>query len=494
MNFPCLFRRSLALGWVATLAGIAWAAPVQSDISSTREPLSNEVVTVLGNIDKALAGVASDPARQARLLVLKATVLSEAGLPNEADAALEQAIRAAPEDVAAHHMLAASYIEGGNSDGATEQLLWLARNHPDRLDEFETGKISALVDRMDKAGLKDRLFDLESALIDADYGHLEAPGDCDWMIKDVLVGLIVRNRTDDAKVLVARLIDPDIAVAMLIDKRFEALWPTLEQRAGPDVSQLSRTYLAAIEARLLAQPDQDDLINARIHTLVALGRYRDAIEASRPFTDDPERVKNDGGNGFWRIEQRSIALANMGRLEEANALFDRYGSLDFKEFPGLIGPAIDRAYHMFEYGHYRSAIARSMRLDQLSTVASPYGRMVIARIKLCSFHALGRVADEQRELAYIESLRADSEAVYMLAMLCLDRADAAERSAIGMINDPAKRTAMLKAFQDRLPPDPSPVSMVERDVLRLRERPAVVAAIEQHGRLYRVPKDHPKPE
>ena len=102
---------------------------------------------------------------------------------------------------------------------------------------------------------KTRAFNLDYALISAGWEPADVTlGDIDWLRLRLITQLVDRDRLDDAKPIIDKVLSPVVLVRMAIDRRFEAIWPQLEARLGPSADTADAKYLAATKARFDKNP------------------------------------------------------------------------------------------------------------------------------------------------------------------------------------------------------------------------------------------------
>ncbi len=100
-----------------------------------------------------------------------------------------------------------------------------------------------------------RSFDLSYTLVAAGYAPPdETVSDGDALRLAVIAGLAKRDRLEDAKPIIAVLINTANIARLAIDRRYQSLWPVLEARLDPVADTADAAFIAAAEQKLAASP------------------------------------------------------------------------------------------------------------------------------------------------------------------------------------------------------------------------------------------------
>jgi hypothetical protein len=333
----------------------------------------------------------------------------------------------------------------GDPKGAGDTLLLIAATDPKGLNTLPTDLVNDVVRAAQTDA--DRGFELDYALVTANWSPPDATlADLDWLRLRMVTGLVARDRLDEARAVVADIINPVVLVRIGVDRRFAALWPDIEARLGPGADIADAAYIAATKARFDKQPD----------SLIARMGYAEALNiASR----EPEAIKvadvAKTPSELGKLDNREIWLANLhahllgdaGDVDGALARLAALNATPVNGRTGMIGTMISEVLLAQSLGRSERALALADAIAPKLPVASEYGRLYIDQVRTCALADLGR-KDEAvaAAAALIASPQANDEA-YLAAMICLGRSEAAAAAIIRRLADPAERTSMLFDLQ-----------------------------------------------
>jgi tetratricopeptide (TPR) repeat protein len=272
---------------------------------------------------------------------------------------------------------------------------------------------------------------------------------------------------------------------LLVDRRYMPLWPELEAKAGPGLKRQLTDELQSLEAAHRSRPGHPSLVKSLVDALRSAGRPADAATFAAPVTADMQRVGRIQGDAFWTVNAQAYALAEAGRLDEADALMRRLLALGVNEHPDLVSMAINRSAILLDYGRPGEALKAVEQAEAYGEEAvSAYGRMWMEQVRTCALRTLGRTAEADLSLKRVGEGRRDNPAAYTSALLCHGRLDDVEQAILDRLADPSEREAMLAALQDyQVSQSPAHTATMLERFRSVRDRPRVRGAIERVGRI-----------
>jgi len=491
-RFGAMMRRGiLALAGGLLLAG-AMPDPKFVVLIEEMARLSDrgDVAAVLKKLDAGLATYVDPGSERGLLLGLRAAALEDMDKPAEALADIDQAVAMVPDEPDIRFRQATLQRSVGKNADAARTMIFIADAFPDELAGLNIRWVGSLIRDLD--GDKNMQFELAMALASRGYDLADQPGRVDWIVAYAILGLIERDRDDEARALVPRLIDTSTIIEMMIDRRYESLWPALEAKAGPQARTALAAERAAIEAAWRRDPGNIERTADYANSLQAAGRPLDAVNLGAPLVADMAKIAQQGEPGFWLVNAQAQALASAGRVDEADALFRKLLALGLEKHPDLISMAINHSSMLLDEGRTASALEAADALDALEPgYMSDYGRMWVWETQACANAALGRAEPTAAALAKLQGKQDQNVDAALLALLCADKLDDAELILLKRLADPDKRGAVLTALQDFEPAAPDPFADAMRaKLLALRDRPAVRKAIEAEGRILTIAAPH----
>lgn len=466
--------RRLRLAFAA--AGLALTMPASAAPAVPPAP-------ELAAVDAALP--ASQDATRGSLQLRRARALRALGRPAEALLAAEEAAALLPDAPDQRRLIAELQFDQRRALQAARTVVGLGERFPSAAAELPSQWVRSLVWRIDATANPQARFDLVAALTRAGFTGRDEPGAVDWIVAEAIEGLIARGRADEARRYVAQMLDPTTIVEMLVDRRYQPLWPDLEARAGPGGVTAATNLLEAIVMARAGKPADLSLLQAQMAVLRVLNRPAEAAALAYALLRDMKAVERGGEPMFWLADLRAAALAEAGRLDAAERLLAQVVALGLDKHPELISLAINRVGHLSNYGRAETALRAATALDaKAAHRSSAYGRMWILQARSCAAVRLRRGDEATATLGAIAASKAANPAAYMKTLLCHDRLDEAETVAIERLADPDQRGAMLRAFQDSDETLPNaPVSLLRHRLLMLRDRPTLRQAIQGVGRI-----------
>ncbi|MFC3711067.1 hypothetical protein ACFOMD_00700 [Sphingoaurantiacus capsulatus] len=440
----------------------------------------------LALIDEGLA-VRPEPGRErGGLLYMQALLLSDLRRPAEAVTAIDAAAAMLPDRPELRLMQAQVQLRAGQAEAASRTVVYMADAFPAGLTKIDEPWLSQLLRELEGPAKEELRFDLLMALSSRGYAGRGTPGAADWMYDDAILGLLKRDRLDEAKAMAAKFVDSSALVRMLVDRRYAKLWPAIEAKAGPRAAKAIAAEVAAVEAAYRAKPQDYETVAAYLAALRGVGRVGEAVTVSTPFAADMAKVEAGGEDAFWVINEHAYALAAAGRVDEADAAFAKLLAMDLAKNPALITMAINRGSLLTSYGRPAAALAVAEWVTAKGDRATTgFGLMWVAATRACALKAL----DDPGATAALGMLTADPKINYpaaTMALLCADRLDEAEKLVLARLEDPARRGGMLLAFQDFEQDAPGGATFraaLAAKLLAIRDRPAVRKAIARHGRI-----------
>ena len=424
------------------------------------------------------------PADKGQVEGLRSFALARTGKFAEARAAIERAVDAAlnPTPLLLRQLFVMRALTG-DVNGAAQTLQLVAESNPKWLAELPSELISDV--QRSVAGDDQRSFDLAFTLVAA--GHAppdETVGDGDGLRLQVITGLAKRDRLEDAKPIIAALINTANIARLAIDRRYQSLWSALEARLGPGADTADAAFIAAAEQRLAANPQS---IIARAGVAEALNIASKEPEALARMQDvgaTPEALARMSNRELWTLNLKAALLAEAGRTDEALAVMDAVAALPAEGRPSLLTFRILAADMAEEAGRHDDALARATAAD--STDLNDFGKQALAGIRVCALARSGKMAEAQKVAATLPAgwTKDGNNRAVQAALSCVGRMDVAAAVLIKRLEDENSRDDALFELQPFLVGDrPNAPDKLTKATLRaLKARPDVKAAFLKRGR------------
>jgi tetratricopeptide (TPR) repeat protein len=439
----------------------------------------------LPELDRML-GYAGEPTPlRGFIQYLRAYQLFYANRGREAGQAIDESIRLLPA-YTGPLMLGAS-IEAFNDRPAkgVDYLLRAIALAPEDAREVDDFNLDNLVARLNQHHEGRRLELLAERLFAIGW-----QGDDLVLRSSIAQGLIrARVRAGDiagARAVLPNLVLPDDARALLVMNEYRAIWPDIEAWTGPRQSRQWETYLRESGARWHASGDPETA-SPYVRALRRAGHYRTIVRDMLPaLMRQLDRLRDY--DKVWAVAPVADALAQLGRWDEAEALFAHALRIwPLGSDANALNITANQARFRLSRGDWTGALstieATLADVPRWGGEVSPAPLAAMHLVRACALHRLGR-GDEALSSIAIVVQAASLETVIALYQ-CLDRPDAARAALIDALGrDGARDEAVEFAQIDETPPVPSEFGreLKEREN-RLRMDPAVREAVARYGRI-----------
>jgi beta-barrel assembly-enhancing protease len=323
------------------------------------------------------------------------------------------------DSIAWYFRLAAAYDLNDYKDSA-HCVITIAQRWPDTLEKVSRQSIYTIDFHLEGDPQLQR--DYLQALFDVEWNDPDGEASVLW--RQLARLWLDRGDTQKAAIAAARITSSRVALAMLVDVRFDSI--TQKNVEAFDVDRLAQKEIADTRARTAAEKDllspvvvlQGLLLDTQ-HYDEALAIADDVIAKSKDGKG-PSLYKDFDDRYIWLLDQRARTLARMGRWDEAA---DQWVRAARRPEQGQMNVS-----QILNLGQFYADLQRPK--DALATIAelgnmSPYGRMQLEMVKL-------EVALQQQDkaaiaehLAYMREHRADAIATWQNALLLSGDLDAA---------------------------------------------------------------------
>ena len=430
------------------------------------------------------SGFANLPEEQRYPALLTAGQLAEkAGKHELALGLLVQATQSSQADSPAwHERLSAAYSLSDFNDSAL-CVTTIARRWRETLDQINSDAIFMIKRGMEEPEHAREQMAMLQALFDAKWTSDAGEPSSFW--RDLSRLYLAKGEVGEARIVAARVRSARIALTMRVDKRFDPL-----TQGNPDLLDIDRI---AVEELATARADVKAVPGSLRRLVTLQGVLLDARKFDEVVAIADEVIgKSANGAGkstysdyddqyAWVLDQRSRALAGLGRSEEAIAQWNRssrhpeHGDVNVSQVLNL--------------GAYYADLQRPKEaLDIVSELGpmNSYGRMQLEMTQLMAAIEQGDEGNAATHLAFMREHRADAIGTWQNALLMSGDLDGAADLLIERLKNDKWRGAALADVQEYSGPESTPMG-AERQ-LRLKSilaRPQVIRAIDKVGRIER---------
>ena len=451
-----MIRRAL-LGCAAAALLTAAAEPAANPIDFGRAgPMIERADALLakGKAKEAIAQLlkAEKAAPTAEIQAIVATTrglaLRDMGDRAAAMTAFGEAERASPGNPAVRMMLFGIGMQSRDLDLANESLNALIDNYPDIAREMDVDQVRYLGNGFYLAG---RGSDWTKTRVR--LGRIGFGGDWidtrDAYAVDAIDDDLKRGDIDGARSIAATLEDTDTLTIVLTNRRYEALWPSVEARIGDGMEQPVNAAVIVTERLWRDNPNDVRARHARMNALNAAGRKAEAEKLGADFAGTPEALAEVNEPGGWLINTHASILRSLDRKAEADTRLAALLATPIEQKPWLINMMINRAFRPVYDGDAAAAAPLLAGVEPMAAkYGSPYARQLIREYKVC--HAVAAHMPGDEVAARVTDLlghEKDAAGATVSALLCAGRGDEAAARTIAMLDDPDQRDNAIGFLQ-----------------------------------------------
>lgn len=380
-----------------------------------------------------------------------------------------------------HNRLRAAFDSKDYADSA-RCISMIARRWPKTLADVNDIAIFRVANEIDDppAHANERRELLES-LFAAKWKSRDGEPDEFW--RDLARLRLAGNDPRRAMEAVSRIHSPRPIIAMRIDKRFDRL--TQKDPHAFDVDRAIDASIKDAQAQVEAAPDSMNAVSVllyRLHDALQFERQlavADDVIAKARNGEDSRRYKDFDEYYVWVLDHRAVALAGLGRWEEALKQLTRAARRP--EGGGMnVSQAINLGDLYIVLGRPDDALEAVVELGY----ASPYGRMQQEHVQLEAAVQRNDAEAVRTHLAYLREHRKDAIGTFQDALLVSGDMDGAAHLLIERLGRDDWRSDALVEIQDYAETPATPFLVKQRSQWKaLAARPDVQAALSKVGRI-----------
>jgi tetratricopeptide (TPR) repeat protein len=444
------------------------------------------------NFDTALSDIkdlqpdASNPVAQAIVAAMRASALL--GLKRQADARplIAQIDQLSPDDSTARSTLFEGAIVTGDFDVAADSIDILIARFPDSARDLDWDMVRFFLGHEPK-GQDQRNEDRRINLARIGYNG----GDSvigQWRVVDAVKILAGRGDNKPAIELLKRVNQPDAIENMLIQKRYAALWPVLEEIGGKHLAKARSAALAGAEQAYAAAPYDNEKLQVYVDALRHAGRFDDAIALRSKLPSTPQAMAVADEKTGWVVNSIAYALNEAGRGDEGDRLFAALNDPPRTDAGWRVSMIINRLEMLVMAGKFeKAATLLDVTAESATKNGNPYAQQLVRRLRYCVLSSVGRKDEAAKVRPEMLAHADDALQPTIDGLLCAGDTDEAAQLVLKALKNPDK--AKREVFEEQLVHALQPVPLMGDDPSvwdiswkALRQRPAIAAAYARLGR------------
>lgn len=453
-----------------------------------KQLFSRHYKEALAIVDK-LDVKSSDPEIRAIVGSMRVAPLLGLKRNREAEALIAEIRKSPSRDPFPTNLILLGGLLAERYDVASEALDDFIARYPDALRELEPSLVYDVLRNAPKGqeGLAD---DRRVSLARIGFGGDRG----DFLTAEAVAILLARGDKAGAADLLKFIDEPRVVEDLLIQRRYAAIWPQLEEMAGPHLEKVRASSTAAAERALARKPEDHEALADLANALRHSGRLDDAIKLKSRLPAKAQMSSADEQVG-WLVNNIALAMHEAGRADEADALFADLNEAPMPKEFWRVSMKINRLELLVFDGKFDRALP--LIEPTAKTEGSDYAEQLVRRLRYCTYSRLGRTSEAALLEGDLLAHAKDAPAPTIDGLLCAGQIDKAEKLALASLKnaDEAKRRSFEGDFVRQLQVKPltsDDPSVWEGKWQDLRRRPAIAAEFERLGRdmpdAYLVPK------
>ena len=405
---------------------------------------------------------------------------------SEAKRLIADAERLAPQEPFSTTVILEGSLIADRFEFAADALDRLIARFPDVAREQRVQLVGYFL-RHEPDGEEQRNDDRRVALARIGFG---GSADGDWLAAGAIDILVKRGDLSGAADLLPYVDDPQTIENMLVQKRYSALWPKVEDRAGLHLTKVRDSSVASAEQDYLKAPDDHEKLKVYINALRRAGRLNDAIALRSKLPATNEAIAKSDEDSAWSINDVALALHEAGRADDADQMFAMLNEAPMEKAGWRVSMIINRLELLVADGKFdKAAILLDATESSAKVDGSEYAQQLVRRLKFCTLSSLGRKAEAAKVRPDMLAHAKDAPQPTVEGLLCAGEIDQAEQLTMQTLNDPKAAPAKKRTFEEDFVRALQPVPLTSDDpsvwvnsLTALKGRPAIAAAYHRLGR------------
>ena len=330
---------------------------------------------------------------------------------------------------------------------AYDKALLVASKFPGDISSLDLTAINAVITSLENGRRFDDTQKLRAALFEAGYQGSPAGETADYLFRDLVNGYLKREDLVNAIRVSSAITTVDVLVAMLVDARYQELWPSIETAMGGGFAKAAQRQRQRYSEIVKELPEDGQAVNMLVESLRLTGEAGEAATAGAKLLDDPVALGRDPEAYFWVLVKTAAADVESGNADKGLKRLAELASFRLDDYPDLVNHHLNRAALLLDQGRFDEAVAAAKLAD--SRYLSRYGKLWIKTFETC---ALAQTADKKDPTlaAALDALKdgsGDNPSGYALALLCANRMNEAEAWYVRRLGKEEWREVALRALQ-----------------------------------------------
>ena len=266
--------------------------------------------------------------------------------------------------------------------------------------------------------------------------------------RDAVLPALRAGKREVALRMISEVSDVDYVFPLLLDRRYAALWPEIDERVGQHQSRVASDFVAFSKEEWAAEPNNHWAFGDLVRSLVGAGRNQEAIAAYQLMPKAPDSIAQYQPGDGWAINAVVVAFDREGRRAEADQAFDQLLQVSAEANPWVVGLLNKRAGRLIDQGRWKEAIvAATYGLESAERYGTANDQATAAAYVICASAHVPSDPVETRANRTIDMSGDKYPVAGAVAALCRGDKAKAKAMILSGLNNSKTRLLMIQNMQ-----------------------------------------------
>lgn len=372
---------------------------------------------------------------------------NKSSISPELSALADECYRLLPSQPAVQFLVGFIKIASGKEIKQGGRLMIASINaQPILAKQYDIPGIEWLFRRIQYAGDQETLNALKHSLVQAGFGK-DNPSFFSSLAIEAMEAQMAQNKQGDAIELLPQIFDTEVGLRLLIDRRFEPIWPTIEQWAGNDLTlqRDARVNLTRANFNLHGSLENRRFLS---DALWQAGQRREAIALLAEVINTPALWDEDRYFISFITVRYARMLAQLGRVAEGIEVATRVNRANpIEKYPYAANLMPNLASFLIAQGYSQQAldlIAREIPTE--GGVEEPAAMGFYTALRYCALRRLGKKKEAEEQSALLDVRFSTNNAAIGIRNGCSVDRSSARTFWIARFTNQTGRSEHLLAF------------------------------------------------
>ncbi|GAA4762268.1 hypothetical protein GCM10023219_03160 [Stakelama sediminis] len=470
------------------LQAVPQPAPPSDAEAAQKAQTINTLPTDAAKVDamaKLIASLPSDSRIRPTLICWRSSLIQKLKRP-DALAEARQCAQVNPDFPPAQWMLIQALLDKGLLVEAAHFIETGVQEKPELFARLDSDTIASLARRLDYAGQSEEKLHLLTTLADAGF-HRDHPMEYSGYAEAGIRQHLARNDSPAAVKLLDGVLDPQDILTMLVDRRYQAIWPDIEQWSGGTLAKQRDALVAHAQTEYQYDPNPQkrlDLANA----LYSTGHPAEAIAMLQKEVAEPDAMKTIGEFGYVMTLIRLTRF----RQETGDGDLDSVTALERSQLSGPIAsgnpqwnlvPNLAKTYLMADKPARALALLNRFDTSKNAGLEDAQANGYFVALRACALYGMGNSDTAAPLVNTLEQKFSANKSALIIGVGCTSDQTAQIALIRSALEDPSRRGDMLlnltRARQAADMPPTDPTDILYR---KLVKTPQIKALLAQYAR------------